>query len=769
MQKRLFLILILQCSILLIAMTYIGSPLVSERCHSSVINDNILYVTNDWGLMIYDISIGSEPVLVNKIQLNKGRGAVYAKITCDKLVVSGLSTSIYDISNPMQPEEICNMDLSNIRNCELTENYFLVNNREWLSEGRYNLYSFSVYDLSSLPDLIETTHIDNAVSLEMDGDNLYLIDYTEAQGTIEEADTTVTLKKYNFGENGILSLIDSLELSSSFRPNIEDVPYLEIHNEALYVKTSGNLYSINVDSTNLNILNTSNFEINTDVFHNGKYFTIFNNYLFGDEGEYWDISDSNNITHLGLWTEEFSNPDNLRNIGKICSNDNYLYVPNWDEGYFIFDISNPINIEIAHHHQNFNNYKGVAIKDNYLYVTSWYALDVIDISDPNNPEQINSTPSLSYLSEIIIEGDYAYVGADSGLIIYDISVPYAPNLINYTQMHAINHDIEKHRSYIYGIGMDYSGNWLTMLDVSNVTNPVIELQLHDNENLNNIRDLTINQDIMYIADANWNTNWSSYSGGLRIYDMSNPIEPTYLSTCNPDTTNKYVSITIKDDMAYLSGARHNNAGPYGPQTWVIDISNPSSPETIQVYDDPIGIQKAVVAGDYRYTGGSGGGVIVNMSGETVYDISDPQNPILVDYIEDHSGCCRDIIVKDGYIYSAKEQCVNIYYTEYYNVSSNNDTVPDVNIPELSQNYPNPFNPTTTIRFSIPANGDTELTIYNIKGQKVKTLLNKLLTSGTHSIIWNGQDSNGKSCSSGLYLYKLSTEQTSITKKMILIK
>jgi len=89
--------------------------------------------------------------------------------------------------------------------------------------------------------------------------------------------------------------------------------------------------------------------------------------------------------------------------------------------------------------------------------------------------------------------------------------------------------------------------------------------------------------------------------------------------------------------------------------------------------------------------------------------------------------------------------------------------------ELYQNYPNPFNPTTTISFNLLEESRVDLTIYNIKGQKVKQLVNDHLSVGLHSVIWNGKDDSGKSVSSGIYFYRLKTENYEKTKKMILIK
>jgi len=99
--------------------------------------------------------------------------------------------------------------------------------------------------------------------------------------------------------------------------------------------------------------------------------------------------------------------------------------------------------------------------------------------------------------------------------------------------------------------------------------------------------------------------------------------------------------------------------------------------------------------------------------------------------------------------------------------SNADTVL---IPSVDPcNYPNPFNPSTTIRFSLPESGMTELCIYNLKGQRVRCLVNGNLRSGNHDIVWDGKDSHGTLVSSGVYLYRLTYAGKTITRRMTFIK
>lgn len=89
---------------------------------------------------------------------------------------------------------------------------------------------------------------------------------------------------------------------------------------------------------------------------------------------------------------------------------------------------------------------------------------------------------------------------------------------------------------------------------------------------------------------------------------------------------------------------------------------------------------------------------------------------------------------------------------------------------IFENYPNPFNPTTTIVFSIQNDSQIELSVFNIKGQKIKTLIQNEFTKGNHSIIWNGNDDKGNSVSSGIYYYELNINgKTEAVKKCLLLK
>jgi hypothetical protein len=97
--------------------------------------------------------------------------------------------------------------------------------------------------------------------------------------------------------------------------------------------------------------------------------------------------------------------------------------------------------------------------------------------------------------------------------------------------------------------------------------------------------------------------------------------------------------------------------------------------------------------------------------------------------------------------------------------------PDV-IPEgyaLRQNYPNPFNPSTEIAFEIPYDQRVTLTVYNLLGQPIRTLISDVRSAGVHTVTWDGKDDKGFNMASGVYIYRLETKDVNLAGRAVLIK
>ena len=90
-------------------------------------------------------------------------------------------------------------------------------------------------------------------------------------------------------------------------------------------------------------------------------------------------------------------------------------------------------------------------------------------------------------------------------------------------------------------------------------------------------------------------------------------------------------------------------------------------------------------------------------------------------------------------------------------------------PRLLGNHPNPFNPDTRIVFELPRQMRVRLAVFDIRGRLVKTILEEQRDAGRQEATWNGQDNHGGSAASGVYLYRLETEEGAFTGRMTLGK
>ena len=89
---------------------------------------------------------------------------------------------------------------------------------------------------------------------------------------------------------------------------------------------------------------------------------------------------------------------------------------------------------------------------------------------------------------------------------------------------------------------------------------------------------------------------------------------------------------------------------------------------------------------------------------------------------------------------------------------------------LSQNYPNPFNPQTMIRYDLLEAGAVRLSVYNVLGQMVRTLVDGQRPAGSYSVVWDGRDSTGREVASGIYLYRLQVKGQHVqTRRMVLLR
>ena len=131
----------------------------------------------------------------------------------------------------------------------------------------------------------------------------------------------------------------------------------------------------------------------------------------------------------------------------------------------------------------------------------------------------------------------------------------------------------------------------------------------------------------------------------------------------------------------------------------------------------------------------------------------------------------DVVFSSASFATDKPQLFMIEHEEETVVASIDDNNPHIfpNKPSIEQNYPNPFNPSTSFHYNLPNSGIIEITITDVIGRKVITLVKGYQRSGNHNILWTGNDNMGNQVPSGIYFYNLKSESSIVTKKMTLSK
>ncbi len=257
------------------------------------------------------------------------------------------------------------------------------------------------------------------------------------------------------------------------------------------------------------------------------------------------------------------------------------------------------------------------------------------------------------------------------------------------------------------------------------------------------------QDAQIYWDGNLKIAWSDYRNGLNNEIAMNKWS-LQGNTLVPEWGNTGILITQRETTQQnpVIAKFDNKMLVCWEDVFLVDESYSDSDIKAKVVDE-----QGVI-----YDGGYPEGLIVS---------NDPKKQYvpIISAIDDQRAY---ILWTDGRS-SCEEDILNVYI-QGVNVPLHNTDVEQTNKNTLSAfNYPNPFNPSTTIEFNVPATQKVTLDIYNIKGQKVTSLWNRVTEKGVHRVNWNGKDSNNKNVSSGMYLYKLSCGKGSLTRKVILMK
>lgn len=239
-----------------------------------------------------------------------------------------------------------------------------------------------------------------------------------------------------------------------------------------------------------------------------------------------------------------------------------------------------------------------------------------------------------------------------------------------------------------------------------------------------------------------------------------------------DTNNWQINVEGQDPYegtgCAMSASYINNVGALTPDNWLITPSLvvPANKSVIVTYY--IGAQDADWPAEHY-------SVLVSRTNNQPASFT----PVFSETLADAAFAQKSVQINNVagqtiYVAFRHHDCTDNFMMKLDNVEMaltvpTDNPIPNVKVTALNGNYPNPFNPTTSISFDLAQDGPVSLDIYNVKGQKVKTLVNDRMVAGSHTIQWNGTDNSNKKVGSGIYFYNMKSGKYTNTRKMILMK
>lgn len=378
----------------------------------------------------------------------------------------------------------------------------------------------------------------------------------------------------------------------------------------------------------------------------------------------------------------------------------------------------------------------ITVSGNYVYFLSGFYLEIIDVKDPTNPELLGKVfmQGSDNLCNVTVSGNYAYVSdVSNGVYIVDVSDPTVPVIVKKIPPvgSVSGHGVEIVHDTAY-MTFGYYG-----LHIYNVKDPVNPQRIgaFDTTSYETF-DVKLYSRYAYLAQN---------SNGLRVVDISDPSKPievgSYkvdLGSSNPEDC---YSILINGQYGYILDQN------YGID--ILDLSNPTAPVRAKFINNLGPADNISISENYLY--------IANYAGPfRMFDISNPANPTEISIPQmllDHAAS------QGSYIYAMSGPKLDIFRNDLLTGVENHKASLNEDI-NLAQNYPNPVNSLTTINFSILKPGFVTLKVFDLEGQQIATLVNKMKSPGDYKVKFNAVN-----LPEGIYIYSLEENGQTITKEM----
>ena len=770
------------------------------------IQENYAYITNNNQMLIYDVTNYQNPFLEGSITLPgfSEKLEVYENYAYLAGGHSGLRN--INIKNPAQPvEEGFYETFSATTDMDRAGDYGYITE---LDDGML------VLDLSNIshPTLVaQYNSPGNAVALEVVDNLAYIAD---GDGGLRIADVSDPLNPTEVGAYDSLNYAQEVCISGNYAYVVDN-----IINQPDWIRA----FDI---SNPANPISMGGILMQSDIYA----LDASGNYLYAaatDKGmRVLDISDPANLVEAGY----FLAPKVFDVC--VQGNYAYLASADWDGGFVTVDISDPTNpIFISTYNENgwFHPFD-VAVQGDYAYVGDPVGNEFLlfYIGDPANPSQLGAfrlsgdvsnlfaKDSLVYVSDgvagVQIVENHLYSTSGAGITwqqqlsgtAYDLwSVYFINDSIGWTvgnegtivTTHDGGQTWQQQNSGVtaelFGVFfIDENNGWAvgregSILHTINGGNQWTSqssgtnLTLRSVTFIDNTQGWIVGEDGIILYTMNGGTNWqnqnSSTTSYLDVVDFVDAnhgwvacgtLDGSILKTNNGGASWQIQYVPTQDRIYTLDFVDQNTGWVGTTGVEVLKTTDGGSSWTLQYQNSlhPYDVFSAMCFVDQNFGLAVGyDGRITNTvdGGNTwVEQTSGVHNYLTgVCFVDQYHGW---VVGKEGLILKAKSAITFIG-----NHSISQESTPDKFF--LFNNYPNPFNPVTTIQYDVPHTTRIVLKIYDMLGQQVKTLVDEAQAAGYKSVIWDGRNDNGIIVGSGIYFYRLQSNDILRTKKMMLMR
>lgn len=476
----------------------------------------------------------------------------------------------------------------------------------------------------------------------------------------------------------------------------------------------------------------------------------------------------------------------MPHIKNLTLQDNEAFVTTYNAHYRV-DISNPALPQIVDTVADPNSLNSTWV-GNKLYVSDaacypFGGLRILDVQEPGNPQFLGSYIASWNMGALDKIGDFLYVLSPMlrGVDIIDVSAPEAPEIvgnITFGDYYPSKLVIDNGRAAIQTqkpLGGEAYDWRVRLYDLSDPLNPQPAGILHAESSALDIENTLL---------ACW------HGSQIQFWDISNIYDPQLLSAYVFTGVGSWQDIILDGNFLYVLT---------GSSLEIVNISDLACPQQISMFGGLAYARSMEKYGSNLYIVEKYGLRIVSVSDPAnasllsftpshfvsgkiavrngicsvayqdninTYDVSDPGIPVLVDSLAVFNSS-RDLKADGDMLYVANYTSLLIYHCDP--VSNYDPVLPSTNLIGDLICSPNPFVDATNISFGLKAPTDLAISIYNVRGQKIRDVSSGFLNSGKHSYGWEGKDGNGRKVSSGIYIIKLTSGKTHLVRKILLLK